>query len=143
MRRTSWRRGDKTPAVVVKSWQESTPSGGDRGFVAESRWYAAWEILSRDKACPVECRGSNASRSRASRKIGRGRQNGHLGEPVCALDHFAPDPPVIAVSLGEGGRGVPFARPPSTSWASYQPARGPAGCDELYGQRCWCPSAHK
>lgn len=88
----------------------------DCGFVAVSRWYAAWEMLSRDKACPVECRDSIAGRARASRKIRRGRQNGHLGELVCALAILRPDPPVIAVSLGEAGRGegLPFAHPPRT-----------------------------
>lgn len=51
MRNASWRHGDRSPTVVVKSWRRSTPSVDDCGFVAVSRCYAAWEISSRDKAC--------------------------------------------------------------------------------------------
>lgn len=87
----------------------------DGGFVAVSRCFVAREMLSRNKACPVEYRGDNA-RARASRKIGRGRQNGHLGKLVCALGHPAPthplSPPAWAKREGEGAA---VCHPPSTS----------------------------
>lgn len=142
MRKTSWRRGDKTPTVMVKSWRRSTPSVDDCGFVAVSRWYAAWEILSRDKACPVECRDSIAGRARASRKIRRGRQNGHLGELVCAL--AIPRPPTHPLwpsvwGKREGGRGcrLPFAHPSRTC------TRSSSFVTRLSGQRCLHSSAQK
>lgn len=85
----------------------------DCGFVAVSRWYAAWQILSRDKAWPVEYRGCNASRARASRKIGRGRQMDTWEDLVCALSHSAPRPTRYRRQLGEAGEGLPFANRPA------------------------------
>lgn len=139
MRKTSWRRGDKTPTVVLKSWRRSTPSVDDCGFVAVSRWYAAWEILSRDKAWPVEYRGGSASRARASRKIGRGRQSGHLGGPgLCAEPFRAPTHP-LSPSVGGSGKGRGVCRLPT---AQHQHDTRPV-CNEAYRQWCWPSSAHK